>query len=190
MIVSQLGSLQSRLTEAVGIFRRKYGSFDEAFGTYTTQYGNDSIRIYEPSRISGIIDPVCMILGRNTVLFYRDSRRCLMGSLGSVSIADGNVYILGRREPADSKLLVWSPQEEVEIEQYDSRVRIIPSRIHSAIFALEGGEVLFANLGSSSGSILAGETAKPEPFITLYATPKVNVHKVTIEAKYARITRM
>lgn len=189
MIVPQLTSLQSNLVNVVKDFRGKYESFDEAFGTYTAQYGDDSITVYEPFRISGTIDPVCMILGRNTVLFYRESRRRLVGSLGSAPIVSGNVYVLGRREPADSKLLVWSPAEEVEIEQYDSRVRIIPSRIHAAVFALEGGEVLFADLGSSSGSILAGETAKPEPFIILYATPKVNVHKVTIEAKYARSKR-
>jgi hypothetical protein len=98
----------------------------------------------------------------------------------------GSVYVMGRREPPDSKLIVWSPKEESEVEQYDSRVRIIPSRIHAAIFGLEDGSILFADLGSSTGSILAGETSKPEPFITLYAPSRVYVHRVPIETKYAR----
>lgn len=64
-------------------------------------------------------------------------------------------------EPPDSKLIAWSLDAETELEQYDSRIRIIPSRIHAAIFGLENGEVLFADLGSSSGSMLAGEGTKP-----------------------------
>ncbi len=159
--------------------------FDEAFSSYVAQYGNSSVKVYEPFKISGTIDPVIVILGRTTPLFYRHSRRALSGSLTSVRIESGNVYVMGRREPPDSKLIVWSPDAEIEIEQYDSRVRIIPSRIHAAIFGLEDGEVLFADLGSSSGSILAGETSKPEPFITLYAGPRVEIHRVTIAQKYA-----
>jgi len=182
----QLTSLQSKLAEAQDDFSKRFESFDEAISSYTAQYGNDSIRLHDPFTISGTIDPVIIILGRTTPLFYRDSKRLLSGSLGSLAVERGMVYILGRREPPDSKLIVWAHKEECEIEQYDSRVRIIPSRIHAAIFALEDDEVLFADLGSSSGSILAGETAKPEPFITLYATPKVEIHRVTISTKYAR----
>jgi len=85
----------------------------------------------------------------------------------------------------DAKLVVWSSKSENEIEQFDSRVRIVPSRIHAAFFTSEDGEVLFDDLGSSSGSILAGETTKPEPFITLYATPRIGVHRVAIRTKYA-----
>jgi hypothetical protein len=85
----------------------------------------------------------------------------------------------------DAKLVVWSSKSENEIEQFDSRVRIVPSRIHAAFFASEDGEVLFDDVGSSSGSILAGETTKPEPFITLYATPRIGVHRVAIRTKYA-----
>ena len=167
-------------------FRKKYPSFDESFSTYSGQYGEGAVRVYEPFKVSDTIDPVVIILGRTTPLFYKDSRRLLSGSLNSVTIESGNVYVMGRREPPDSKLIVWSAKEESEVEQYDSRIRIIPSRIHAAIFALEDGTVLFADLGSSSGSILAGETSKPEPFITLYASPRVDVHRVPIETKYAR----
>ncbi len=180
---------RSRLASVTSDFRKKYQSFDEAFSSYTAQYGNDSIKVYELFTISGTIDPVIIILGRTTPLFYRHSRRLLTGSLGSVAIEAGSVCILGRREPPDSKLLAWSHSGENEVEQYDSRVRIIPSRIHAALFAMEDSEVLFADLGSSSGSILAGESAKPEPFITLYATPRVGIHRVTIDAKYTRTSK-
>ena len=181
-----LSSLQSKFTTVVAEFRKKYPSFDEAFSSYTAQYGEAAAKVYEPFRISETIDPVVIILGRTTPLFYKDSRRLLSGSLSAVSIERGSVYIMGRREPPDSKLVVWSPKEESEVEQYDSRVRIIPSRIHAAIFGLEDGGVLFADLGSSSGSILAGETSKPEPFVTMYASPRVEVHRVATETKYAR----
>lgn len=167
-------------------FRKKYPSFDESFSSYTGQYGEGAVKVYEPFRLSDTIDPVVIVLGRTTSLFYKDSHRLLSGSLNSVPIESGNVYVMGRREPPDSKLIVWSAKEENEVEQYDSRIRTIPSRIHAAIFALEDDAVLFADLGSSSGSILAGETSKPEPFITVYAAPRVDVHRVPIEQKYAR----
>lgn len=183
--MQQLTYLQSKLKNAVKDFREKYGSFDDAFSSYVAQYGDGVVKIYDPVKISGTIDPVVIILGRTTPLFYRDSKKLLSGSLSSIVIDAGRVYVLGRREPPDSKLLVWSLNGESEIEYYDSRVRTIPSRIHAAIFALESGEVSFADLGSTSGSILAGESAKPEPFITLYATPKVGIQRVTLDAKYA-----
>jgi len=181
-----LSSLNSRLGTVVSDFRKKYSSFDESFSTYTGQYGEAAVKVYEPFKLSDTIDPVVIILGRTTSLFYKDSHRLLSGSIDSVPVESGNVYVMGRREPPDSKLIVWSAKEETEVEQYDSRIRIIPSRIHAAIFALEDGAVLFADLGSSSGSILAGETSKPEPFITLYASPRMEVHRVPTEGKYAR----
>jgi hypothetical protein len=184
--MQELSSLKSKLGTVVDGFRKKYPSFDESFSTYTGQYGEGAVNVYEPFKVSDTIDPVVIILGRTTSLFYKDSRRLLSGSINSVSIESGHVYVMGRREPPDGKLVLWSTKEESEVEHYDSRVRIIPSRIHAAIFALEDGTVLFADLGSSSGSILAGETSKPEPFITLYAAPRVDVHRVPIETKYAR----
>lgn len=180
-----LSSLQSKLGIVLEEFRKKYPSFDEAFSSYTAQYGEGAVKVYDPFKISDTIDPVVIILGRTTPLFYKDSRRLLSGTQNSISIENGNVYVMGRRNPSDSKLVVWCPKEEIELEQYDSRVRIIPSRIHAAIFGLNDGSVLFADLGSSSGSILAGETSKPEPFITLYASPRVGIHRVATETKYA-----
>jgi hypothetical protein len=177
--------LQAKLADSVSDFRAKYQAFEEAYTSYTGQYGDDSVRVHEPSKISETIDPVIIVLGRTTPLFYRDSRRELTDSLGSLKIEGGKVYILGRREPLDSKLIVWSDRGELEVEQFDSRVRIVPSRIHAAVFGDEDGEVLFDDVGSSSGSILAGETSTPEPFITLYATPRVGIHRVAIREKYS-----
>lgn len=181
----ELASLQSKLAAAIDDYKAKYPSFDEAFTSYAAQYGDGSVKVYEPTKISGTIDPVIIIVGRTAHLEYRNSKRILTGSLGSIVIEQGDVYILGRREPPDSKLVLWSKAKEEEIEQYDSRVRIIPSRIHAAVFGLDSGEVLFTDLGSGSGSILAGETAKPEPFITLYSSPIVGVRRVSIASKYS-----
>ena len=180
-----LTSFQEKLVESVSLFRRKYSTFEEAYSSYIDQYGDDSVGVHEPFKISETIDPVIIVLGRTTPLFYRDSRRTLIGSLASVEIERGVVYILGRREPLDSKLVIWSRNGESEVERFDSRVRIVPSRIHAVILGAENGDVLFDDLGSSSGSILAGETKKPEPFITLYATPRVGIHRVELNPKYA-----
>jgi len=178
-------SFKENLEESVSLFRTKYPAFEEAYSSYVAQYGEASVKVHEPFKISETIDPVVIVLGRTTPLFYGDSRRTLIGSLSSVEIARGVLYILGRREPLDSKLVVWSRDAESEVERFDSRVRIVPSRIHAAILGDENGDVLFDDLGSSSGSILAGETKKPEPFITLYATPRVGIHRVELEAKYS-----
>jgi len=185
MTTQTAASYQVLLSDAVSELRKKYASFEEAYASYTGQYGESSVIVHEPVRISDTIDPVIIVLGRTTSLLYRDSRRALTGSLGAVEIEKENVYVLGRRASLDSKLVVWSQGAEYEIEQYDSRVRIVPSRIHAAMFAMEDGEVLFTDLGSGSGSILAGETSKPEPFITLYAPPSVGVHKIPTVQKYA-----
>ena len=183
--MQSLASFQQKLAESVNLFRKKYPAFEEAYSSYTGQYGENSVRVHEPFRISDTIDPVVIVLGRTTPLFYIDSRRALNGSLSSVEIQKGFLYILGRKEPLDSKLVVWSREAETEVERFDSRVRVVPSRIHAAILGSESGEVLFDDLGSSSGSILAGETRKPEPFITLYATPRVGIHRVELKSKYA-----
>ena len=180
-----LASFQEKLADSVALFRKKYPAFEEAYSSYTGQYGENSVRVHEPFRISDTIDPVIIVLGRTTPLFYLDSRRTLNGSLSSIEIRRGVLHILGRKEPLDSKLIVWSREAESEVEHFDSRIRIVPSRIHAAILGSENGDVLFDDLGSSSGSILAGETRRPEPFITLYATPRVGIHRVELKSKYA-----
>jgi hypothetical protein len=184
--MQRLSSFQDKLTDSITFFRKKYPSFEEAYSSYTAQYGENSVGIHEPFKISDTIDRVVIVLGRTTPLFYVDSRRTLSGSLSSVEIQNGVLYILGRREQLDSKLIVWSKEAESEVERFDIRARIVPSRIHAAIFGDENGDVLFDDLGSSSGSILAGETRRPEPFITLYATPRVGIHRVELKSKYAK----
>jgi len=185
VLMQALASFQDKLTDSINLLREKYPAFEEAHSSYVAQYGEQSVTAHEPFKISETIDPVIILLGRTVPLFYRDSRRTLIGSLSSVEIEKGFIYILGRREPLDSKLIVWSSKGESEVERFDSRVRIVPSRIHAAILGAEGGEVLFDDLGSSSGSILAGETRKPDPFITLYSTPRVGIHRVELKPKYA-----
>jgi hypothetical protein len=184
IVLEELRNLQPKLQACAASLRKKYPSFDDAFSSYTAQYGEDSVKVYEPFKISETIDPVTVILGRTTPLFYRDSKRGLTGTLSSVTIESGETYILGRRELIDSKLILWSPTEEIEIEHYNDRARIFPSRIHAGIFALESGEVLFADLGSTSGSILTGESVKPEPFIVVYSTATAGVRRVVIPSKY------
>jgi pSer/pThr/pTyr-binding forkhead associated (FHA) protein len=182
--MEQLNSLQSRLEKVTENFRNTHPSFDDAYTSYTIEYGENSIKVHEPFKISQTIDPVTIILGRNTPLTYRDSKHMLTGGMNSISIEPNETYILGRRTETESMfLLVWSGKAETEITQYDSHVRTIPSRIHAAIFT-DRNDVFYTDLGSSSGSILAGETTKPEPFVALYATPRVEVHKVTIDPKY------
>jgi hypothetical protein len=181
--------IQSKLSTAISEFRNRYETFDDAYRSYTDQYGERSVKTYPPYKISGTIDPVIIILGRTTPLFYRDSRKVISGSIGSLTIERGNVCILGRREPPDSKLVGWSLAGEIELEQYDSRVRVIPSRIHAAIISNDDNEIYFSDLGSTAGSILAGESSKPEPFITLYATSTIDIHKITIDTKYAEIKK-
>jgi len=180
--------IESKVSTAISEFRERYNTFEHAYHSYTAQYGDRSVKVYSPYTISGTIDPVIIILGRTTPLFYRDSRRVISGNVGSLKIEPG-VCILGRREPPDSKLIGWSLGGETELEHYDTRVRVIPSRIHAAIISNEENQVFFTDLGSTSGSILAGESTKPEPFTTLYATSKVEVHRVTIDTKYAEIKK-
>jgi len=181
--------IQSEISAAVSEFRQRYNTFEDAYHSYTAQYGEHSVKAYSPYKISGTIDPVIIILGRTTPLFYRDTRRVISGSVGSLKIEPGSVCILGRREPPDSKLIGWSLGGEIELEHYDTRVRVIPSRIHAAIISSDENEVYFSDLGSTSGSILAGESTKPEPFTTLYATSKAEVHRITIDTKYAETNK-
>ncbi len=140
----------------------------EAYETYVAQYGKDKIAVSDPFNLADIIDPAVLVLGRNCTIFYGDYSKSLKGRLGSVNLKLGEVYIIGRRQPQDSKLVVWSSQGAVELETYNARVGTILSRIHAAIAFPSEKEVLFTDLGSSAGSIIVGESIKMGGFVRVY----------------------
>jgi FHA domain len=148
--------------------RAANSDLQEAYETYVAQYGKDKIVVSDPFNLAEIIDPAVLILGRNCTIFYGDYSKSLKGRLGSVNLKLGEVYIIGRRQPQDSKLVVWSSQGAVELETYNSRVGTILSRIHAAIVFPSEKEVLFTDLGSSAGSVIAGESIKTGGFVRIY----------------------
>jgi hypothetical protein len=99
-----------------------------------------------------------MILGRNCVITYRDSLKQLKGDNGSIKLSTGDCYIIGRREPQDSKLVAWSRSDGVDLHDYNSQVDTIPSRVHGMIATFDDGRTMYADLGSSAGTILVGQS--------------------------------
>ncbi len=186
MLLQQF-EFRERLDEAIREFSRRYVGFDEAYSSYLGQYGDDAVSVHRPFLLSDTIDPVLVILGRNTVLFYTHSDRTLKGDLGAIPVEQGRIVILGRRKTPDTKLVAWSVRSESELTRYDLRIKIFPSRIHAAIFAPDAQHVLFTDLGSSAGSILVGEYGKPEPFIAMYSPPRrMKMLKIPIKDKYEK----
>ena len=95
----------------------------------------------------------------------------------------GEVFIIGRRVPQDSKLVVWGLRGGVELETYTARVGIIVSRLHAAIAYLNEKEVLFMDLGSSAGSVVAGDSVSKGAFVKVYdpgteRTPMIKLEKI------------
>lgn len=157
--------------------------FQEAYETYVAQYGKEKIAPSEPFNLADTVDPATLILGRNCAIFYYDYSKTLKGTLGSLDLKVGEVYILGRREPQDSKLVVWGLQGSVELETYTARVGIIVSRLHAAIVYLNEKQVLFMDLGSSAGSVIAGDSVTKGAFVKLYdpgteKTPMIKSEKI------------
>jgi len=156
----------------------------EAYETYVAQYGKDKIAVSDPFNLAEIIDPAVLILGRNCTIFYGDYSKSLKGRLGSVNLKLGEVYIIGRRQPQDSKLVVWSSQGAVELETYNARVGTILSRIHAAIAFPSEKEVLFTDLGSSAGSVIVGESIKTGGFVRIYdpssdKSPSIKIERIS-----------
>jgi FHA domain len=156
--------------------------FQEAYETYVAQYGKEKIDTSEPLNLVGTVDPATLILGRNCTIFYNDYSKTLKGSLGSLELKAGEVFIIGRREPQDSKLVVWGMRGGVELETYTARVGIIVSRLHAAIAYLNEKEVLFMDLGSSAGSVVAGDSVSKGAFVKVYdpgteRTPMIKLEK-------------
>jgi hypothetical protein len=143
--------------------------FQEAHDTYLQQYGQSKISLSEPVNLTNSIDPVVLILGRNCVITYNDSTKHLKGSQAALRLQPNEIYVVGRREPQDSKLVVWSSKGAIELEEYNSRVDTIPSRVHGVFANLIDGKNLYADLGSSAGSIIVGQS--PElggAFVRIY----------------------
>lgn len=114
--------------------------FKEARETYVQQYGMNKIRYSEPTNLEGSIAPVAVVSGRNCIVTHSDSSRVLKGSLGSISILPDELYVIGRREPQDSKLVAWNTGGGVELQEYNSLADTIPFRVHGIIANLERGK--------------------------------------------------
>ncbi|MDA4111443.1 MAG: hypothetical protein OK439_02820 [Thaumarchaeota archaeon] len=134
-----------------------FPDFQEALDTYLQQYGKSKLSLSDPIKLTESIDPVVIIFGRNCAITYSDSIKLLSGSQGRLNIRLNEIYIFGRRQPQDSKLLVWSKDGPMELEEYNSRVDTIPSRVHGVLANLEDG-TFYSDLGSSAGTILAGQS--------------------------------
>ncbi|MHB2035223.1 MAG: FHA domain-containing protein [Nitrososphaerales archaeon] len=148
--------------------RSTNADLQEAYETYAAQYGKDKIAVSDPLNIADTIDPAVIVIGKNCTIFYNDYSKTLKGSLGSINLKLGEIYIIGRRQPQDSKLVVWSSSSAVELETYNARVGTIVSRVHAAIAFPNEREVLFMDLGSSAGSVIVGESIKKGAFVRIY----------------------
>jgi hypothetical protein len=158
-----------KIRAAIDSLRSGNSSFEHAYDTYIQQYGIDAILVNEPLSLSGTIDSVVLAFGQTRFIRFKDQTKELTGTLGTFSLASEGAYIIGRRQPQDSKLIVWNPRDnsETELEEYDARSSYIPSRIHGAFISSAEG-VSFTDLSSSAGTIIFGELKEGGPFVTLY----------------------
>jgi len=163
--------------------------FREAFETYVQQYGHDKIRASEPTELRGSLVPVVFILGRNCVLTFDDSQRQVKGTLGSVTVSPGEMYVIGRREPQDSKLIAWHPTGGVELREYNSSVDTIPSRVHGLFANLDEGRMIYTDLGSSAGTILVGQSKNlGGPFVRIYDPGSEDKSSIKLQRIYTSNT--
>jgi hypothetical protein len=189
---NQLSKSSSTISEkvfaAIEALRGANPSFEHAHDTYVQQYGKDSIVLNELTSLSATIDPVVLVFGQTSFVQYKDSTKQISGSLGSFELRSGT-YIIGRRQPQDSKLILWNPVEnsEIELGEYDARSSVIPSRIHGA-FIINEGAVLYTDLSSSSGTLIFGELKEGGPFVRIYdpgseAYPRFKVERINTARK-------
>ncbi len=177
-------TITERLNAAIESLRSGNSNFEHAYDTYIQQYGKDAISVNETLSLSGTIDSVVLAFGQTRFIRFNDQTKELTGTLGSFSLASDGVYIVGRRQPQDSKLIVWNPRDnsETELEEYDARSSYIPSRIHGVIISSSEG-VSFTDLSSSAGTIIFGELKEGGPFVTLYdpgseSFPRFKINKI------------
>ena len=167
-VVQSKRSCKEEVVSAITSFRAKYSEFEFAYETYVQEYGADKLNLnLESTDLNGSVDSIAIILGRNCTVFYSDSNKTLRGSLGAINFKPGNTYIIGRRQPQDQKLVCWGPAGSVDLEDYNSRASIIPSRVHGAFVYTNQG-VCYVDLGSSSGTVLVGDSATLGPFVKVY----------------------
>ena len=161
-------SLRENVLAGIDRLRALNPDLEEAYETYVAQYGKEKLTVSEPLNLGDTIDPASLVLGRNCTIFYYDYSKTLKGSLGSLNLELGEIYVIGRRQPQDSKLVVWSKKGGVELETYTARVGTILSRLHAAIAFLGEREILFVDLGSSAGSVVVGDSVKKGAFVRMY----------------------
>jgi hypothetical protein len=162
--------VSSRIRDAIRALRSGNANFEHAHDTYVQQYGNNAVTVNAPLELSGTIDPTILVFGQTSFVQFRDSTKRIAGTLGSTELASSNVYIVGRRQPQDSKLVLWDSRDnsELDLEEYDARSSVIPSRIHGAFATLGDGRTLYTDLSSSSGTLILGELKRGGPFVRIY----------------------
>jgi len=158
-----------KILNAINSLKSYNSDFESAYDSYVQEYGTDKISFNETLNIANTIDPVSLILGRNCVLSYFDSSKSLRGSLGSLELRQGDVCIIGRRNPQDSSLVGWTTSgTQVDLQEYNPRASTIPSRVHAALVYEGEHELLFSDLNSSSGTVVVGESSLSGPFVRVY----------------------
>jgi hypothetical protein len=187
---SVMQSLSQRIAVAIESLRAGNSNFEHAHETYVQQYGRDVIAANEPLNFEGTIDPVVLILGQTSFVQFRDSTKELRGPVGSIRIEPASAYIIGRRQPQDSKLVIWNSKDgsESELEEYNARSSIIPSRIHGAFVSASDGNVVYTDLCSSSGTVIFGELKSGGPFVRIYDPgsedfPRIKVTRINTARK-------
>jgi hypothetical protein len=167
--ITESSSVRDRVIKTIEQLRSSNSFFEHAYETYVQQYGKDIIAINNPINLADTVDPVILVFGRNTAIKYYDSTRSIAGSFGSRTLKQGLEYIIGRRQPQDSKLVTWSVEgDELDLEVYNPEAGIIPSRIHAALVFQDDRHVFFTDLGSSSGTVIIGESKHQGAFVHVY----------------------
>ena len=150
------------------------------------RYGRGKVALKDPFNLARSIDPVILVIGRNCVISYHDSKKILKGSQGSLILQPDEIYVIGRRQPQDSKLVVWNTKGGTELEEYNSQVDTIPSRVHGIIGSLDDGNIFFASLGSSAGSILVGQSPVINgAFVRIYDAGSKEFPAINFERKFS-----
>jgi hypothetical protein len=167
--ISKPSVVAGKVFAAFQALRSANPNFEHAYDTYVQQYGKDAISVNDPVSLDQTIDPVVLVFGQTSFVQYKDSTKEISGSLGSFALRS-DAYIIGRRQPQDSKLVLWNPIDnaEIELEEYNARSSVIPSRIHGAFVAMNDGSVLYTDLSSSSGTVIFGELKEGGPFVRIY----------------------